>query len=169
MRAEAVPRPRIGPWTLPALLAAGLSCNSSAATDPGPAPPAPTISVSTRFIIFAATGGGANPASQVVAIINTGTGSLSGLSVPISYAAGQPAAWLSASLSQATAPASLTLSAASAGLAAGTYRATAAITSAAAGVTNSPVPVSVTFTVSAASAAAQSAMPAIAYANATHR
>ena len=78
---------------------------------------------------------------------NGGTGTLDGLGVgTITYGAGA-SGWLAASVSPATAPATVTLTATLGSLAAGTYTATVPVTSTATGVTNSPQTISVTFTV----------------------
>lgn len=114
--------------------------------------PAPAIGVSSASVTFAATRGGSAPASQTVAVTNLGGGTLSGLSTSVTYGSGQPGGWLTASLSGTTAPATLTLAAAPGSLAAGTYTATVRIASGVA--QNSPQPVAVTFTVSAAAAPA---------------
>jgi fibronectin type 3 domain-containing protein len=114
--------------------------------------PAPAIGVSSASVSFAATRGGSAPASQTVAVTNLGGGTLSGLSTSVTYGSGQPGGWLTASLSGTTAPATLTLSAAPGSLAAGTYTATVLIASGVA--QNSPQPVAVTFTISAATAPA---------------
>lgn len=111
----------------------------------------PTIALSPASLVYTAQAGAGNPASQTVAVTNGGNGALDGLSVgAIVYGAGQPTGWLGATLGGTTAPATLTVSAATGALPAGTYTATIPIASSAAGVTNSPQSVSVTFTVTAA-------------------
>lgn len=88
-------------------------------------------------------------APKTVAVTNLGSGTLSGLTAgTVSYGASQPTGWLTASLSGATAPATLTLTAAKGALAAGTYTATVPVLSAVAG--NSPQNVSVSFQVTPA-------------------
>lgn len=104
-------------------------------------PPAIGLNATSRS--FSANAGGANPASQTVSITNTGGGSLTGLARTISYSSGS--GWLTATLNTTTAPATLTLQPATAGLGGGTYSATVTITSPVA--TNSPRTVTVTFTV----------------------
>jgi plastocyanin len=112
--------------------------------------PAPTISLSTATIGFSATAGGSNPSGQTVSVSNSGTGTLSGLSLdPVAYGAGQPTGWLAAGISATTAPATITLNATTGSLVAGTYTATVTVRSSASGVTNSPQAISVTFTVAA--------------------
>jgi hypothetical protein len=110
--------------------------------------PAPTISTNASSVSIRSSLG-TNPDPQVVSISNSGTGTLSGLAASIAYQSGQSSGWLSASLSGTTAPATITLSTAADGLAVGTYNATLSISSTAGGVTNSPLKVSVTLTVSA--------------------
>jgi hypothetical protein len=106
--------------------------------------PLPLIGLSPLSVTFVDTAGTADPAARTVAVTNAGTGTLSGLAVgTISYTGGS--SWLTASLNQTTAPATLTLTAAKGALAPGSYSATVPITSAAAG--NSPQSVSVTFTI----------------------
>lgn len=105
---------------------------------------APAISLSSSSVNFAANAGGANPAAQTVNITNGGIGSLTGLAVgTITYGAGA-SGWLGASLNTTTAPATLTLNATSLAVP-GTYTATVPIT--AAGASNSPQNVNVTFDV----------------------
>lgn len=111
---------------------------------------APRIDLSTSTVAFATTGSG-NPPNQTVQITNGGSGTLTGLAVgSASYGAGQPSGWLAASLSGTTDPATLTLSVTTGSLAAGSYTATLPVSSSAAGVTNSPRNITVTFAVSAA-------------------
>lgn len=110
-----------------------------------PAPP-PSIALTPAARGFNATQGGANPASQSVAVGNNGGGTLSGLSVgTVSYGAGA-SGWLpTPTLNTSTAPATLTLQPQTGSLAAGTYTASVPVQSAAAG--NSPQLLAVTFTV----------------------
>jgi hypothetical protein len=70
-------------------------------------------------------------------ISNVGTGTLSGLARNVSYRAGEPGGWLTATLSGATAPTSLGLVPSAAALSVGTYHATVSVTSAVA--VNGPV------------------------------
>lgn len=107
----------------------------------------PAIALSPAAVSIPDTVGTADPAPRTVAVTNAGGGALTGLAVgTITYGPGATA-WLTAALDQATAPATLTLTATNAGLAAGTYTATVPVTSAAAG--NSPQNVSVTYTLAA--------------------
>lgn len=106
----------------------------------------PIIGLSPATIGFTATAGGASPAAKPVSVTNTGNGTLSGLAVgTVAYGAGQPTGWLGAVLNQATAPATLTLTATTGALLPGTYTATVPVTSSVAGVTTTSV--AVTFTV----------------------
>lgn len=111
------------------------------------APPSPLIVLNPTAVSFTAEAGAGNPAAKTVPITNGGGGTLSRLVSGISYQAGQPTGWLQGSLSGTTAPATLTLSAATGTLAAGSYSATVTISSALA--SNSPRTVAVTFTVTA--------------------
>jgi hypothetical protein len=106
----------------------------------------PAIGLASTSLTFNATAGGADPASQPITVSNSGGGALTGLSVgTITYGSGS--GWLTATLDQATAPATLTVHAATGALAPGSYTATIPVTSPVAG--NSPRTVSVTFTVAA--------------------
>ena len=117
---------------------------------PSTLPPGIALSASSRT--FAATQGGTNPASQSVAITNSGGGTLSGLSLgTITYGAGA-SGWLTgATLNTTTAPATLTLQTSTGTLVAGSYSASVPVLSALA--SNSPQTVNVTFTVTAATPA----------------
>jgi CARDB/Fibronectin type III domain len=109
---------------------------------------APAIALSSTSLTIAATVAGPNPAAQTVDVENGGGGTLGGLAVgPIAYGAGQPEGWLAAALDGPTTPATLTLQATIGTLPAGTYSAVVPVTSPVAA--NSPVAVSVTFTVAA--------------------
>jgi hypothetical protein len=108
-------------------------------------PDDPSIALSSSSTSFSAMQGGPDPAPQSLTVTNDGDGTLDGLTAGISYPAGQPSGWLSASLSTATAPSTLTLTAATGSLAAGAYTASVAVGSSGAG--NSPQRVSVSFTV----------------------
>jgi titin len=127
---------------------AGASAYTAAATATTQATqPSIVLSVTSRS--FTAQAGGANPAAQTVQITNGGGGTLGGLTVPVGYQTGEPTGWLTASLNTTTAPATLTLNAATGALAQGTYHALISVT--ATGASNSPQPLPVTFTVSAPS------------------
>lgn len=108
--------------------------------------PPPVIALTPAGRAFSASLGGANPASQTIAIGNGGSGSLSGLSVgAIAYSAGA-AGWLQASLNSASAPAVLTLQPLTSGLPAGSYSASVAVRSSVAGVAAQLATVSLTVT-----------------------
>ena len=110
----------------------------------------PTILLTPSSRTFTATVGGGNPAPQTVAVTNSGGSTLSGLAIgTITYGAGATG-WLAAAVSPAAAPATVTLTPTLGTLAAGTYTATVPVTSTAAGVTNSPQNIAVTFTVTQA-------------------
>jgi hypothetical protein len=130
----------------------GVASNSPQAVDitftVTAAPVPPTIGLSPTNVTFNATAGGGDPGASTVAVTNTGGETLTGLSVSLTYASGQPGAWLTASLDQTTAPATLNMQALTGSLGAGTYNATVSVASPAA--SNSPQTVSVTFTVAPA-------------------
>ena len=105
----------------------------------------PAIALSAATATFTDTALTADPASQVINVTNGGGGVLSGLSVgTIAYGAGATG-WLVATLGGTTAPTALTLAAAKGSLAPGTYTATVPVQ--AAGATNTPQSVSVSFIV----------------------
>ncbi len=110
-------------------------------------PTKPLIGVTPISRGFTAVVGGLAPAAKTFSITNTGIGSLSGLSIgTITYGLGEPTGWLTtASLNTTTAPATLTVRPTVGALAAGSYTAKVPIVSAVAG--NSPLNVTVTFTV----------------------
>ncbi len=115
------------------------------------APTPPAIGLAPTSVAFAGQAGGANPAARTVAVTNAGSVSLTGLATgTIAYGSGQPAGWLSASISPTTAPATITLQAAVGALAPGSYTATVPVTSAVA--SNSPKNIQVTFAVTGAPA-----------------
>jgi len=113
------------------------------------APTNPLIGLSPTTLQFSGTAGGANPPSQAVQVSNSGTGTLTGLSLgAINYGNGG-SGWISASLNTTTAPATVTIQPTISGLAAGTTY-TASIPVTATGVGNSPQSIQVSFTVSQA-------------------
>lgn len=145
---------------IPVILAVGaLVCSGCGSTksDSGTTQPpasAPAILLSSASATFSVGAGAASPAAQSVTITNGGTGTLSGLAAgTIVYTAGLTQGWLTANLSGATAPATLTLTPATNTLLAGTYTATVPISASVTGVTNSPQTVSVALTVTAGAAA----------------
>lgn len=111
------------------------------------AAPAPSIGLSPTNLSFAGTVGGGSPAAKTVSITNSGTGTLTGLSVgAIAYGAGGTG-WLAVVLNSTNAPASVTVTPSVGSLATGSYTATIPIV--AAGATNSPQNVTITFTITA--------------------
>ena len=100
--------------------------------------PAPALSVTPSSLSFAAVQGGSNPATKSLAVANTGGGTLS-------FSVSDDAAWLAVTPASGSAPQSLTVSASTAGLTAGTYTGTVTVT--AIGAQGSPASVPVTFTV----------------------
>ncbi|MGH7702847.1 MAG: hypothetical protein ACREMO_07110, partial [Gemmatimonadales bacterium] len=85
----------------------------------------PTIALSPASVAFGAQEGGVNPASQMVQVSNSGTGSLGTIALgAIAYQGGQSTGWLSASLIGST----VTLNATTDTLSAGTYNATVPVT-----------------------------------------
>ncbi len=107
---------------------------------------APAIAMAPSSLVFNATQGATNPASQAVTISNGGTGALTGLSTgTIAYGAGA-SNWLTVpSLSATTAPATLSLQPQVGALSAGTYTATVPVQ--AVGATNSPQTLTITLIV----------------------
>ncbi len=104
--------------------------------------PAPALAVSKNQFQFTYVSGGAAPASQSVAISNSGTGKLS-------WTATANSPWLTVSPASGTAPANLTVSISPASLTPATYTGTVSVASA--GAVASPQSIAVTLTVSAAS------------------
>jgi Fibronectin type III domain/Viral BACON domain/PQQ-like domain len=101
----------------------------------------PVLSVSPGSLSMSAIVGGPNPASALLSVSNSGTGSLS-------FTAATDTSWLSVSPSSASTPQSLSVFASIAGLAVGTY--TGHVTVTAAGTQGSPAVIAVTLTVSPA-------------------
>src|SRR5262245_15878261 len=110
--------------------------------------PNPKLVVTPSSVTFTAAPRSGLTAQQIVKVTNSGNGNVVGLSQSISYAAGQPTGWLTASLSGPTAPVNLTLRAnALPTLPPGSYSATVAVRSI--NTLISPVNVAVRFTVNA--------------------
>ena len=102
-------------------------------TSPPPVPVVsanPAIGASPTSLSFAATQGGANPATQTVSVSNTGGGTLT-------WTASDNAAWLTSTPASGTGNGTLNASVNTAGLATGTY--TGTITVAASGATSRTV------------------------------
>jgi len=107
------------------------------------APPPPIrIALSPSTISFTDTVGSSSPAARTVAVTGEGIGVLTGMQAIVSYGSGA-AGWLTATLSDSTAPATLTLTPNNAGLNAASYTATVQIVSPVAG--NSPKELPITF------------------------
>jgi hypothetical protein len=107
--------------------------------------PGPAIALSTTTATFQANTG-SNPTNQTVNVTNAGGGSLTGLTLgTVTYGAGQPGGWLTATLSGGTAPTSITVAVASAALPQGSYSATVPVQSPVA--SNSPLTLNVTLNV----------------------
>jgi uncharacterized protein YjdB len=104
----------------------------------------PAIGLSATTISFAAVAGEESPPAQTVAVTNAGGGTLTGLDGVVTYGTGQPTGWLTVALSSTTAPATLTLTANTTGLPAGTYNATVTIRSSLPGVADRSVNVTLT-------------------------
>lgn len=102
------------------------------------------IALDPDAVTFEAVSGEADPSPRTVSVTNGGGGTLSGLSVSVSYGSGA-SGWLEATLGSIAAPATLTLRARTGSLADGTYTATVSVTASAAA--NSPRTVAVTFEV----------------------
>jgi hypothetical protein len=100
--------------------------------------------VSHDDLVFTATAATEDPWPQTIAITNGGDGTLSDLSVTLSYG-NSGNAWLDATLSNATAPSTLTVQPTLRTLTSGSYAATITIASAVA--SNSPLAVAVAFQV----------------------
>jgi fibronectin type 3 domain-containing protein len=107
--------------------------------------PAPVIALSPSSLSFSANQFDSSRQANTVAVAESAGAPLGGLGVEIAYPAGQPAGWISASLSSAIAPAELTVVVATDGLEVGTYAATVRVIAAEA--VNSPQQVAITFTV----------------------
>jgi uncharacterized repeat protein (TIGR02543 family) len=87
----------------------------------------PVIQLSTSLVSIG-TSLGTNPPAATVGIANSGTGTLSGLSVSVQYT-GQAQGWLATALSGTNAPATLTLNIDASTLAEGAYTAIATVAS----------------------------------------
>jgi uncharacterized protein (TIGR03437 family) len=120
--------------------------------------PQSTLAVEPTSLQFAATVGGTAPAAQSIQITNSASGTLTWTATA---SAALSANWLSVSPASGTAPSTLTVSVAPAGLSAGTY--TGSIAIAAAGASNTPASIGVTFTVAAAAASLAAVPQALAF------
>lgn len=100
--------------------------------------PPPSIQVSQGSLSFTTNQGQPAPPAQAIAITNGGSGSFS-------YSISSDSSWLSASPASGSTPGSTNVSVSSSGLATGSY--TGHITITAAGISNSPVSIPVSFEV----------------------
>jgi len=103
--------------------------------------PRPVIVLSTEDVLFTSTFAGGGPAPFPVTLSNGEAGPLTGLQATVRFPPGQPTGWLLVSLSGASAPAMVTLTANPGSLSAGTYQAEVTVTSPSAA--NSPRTISV--------------------------
>ncbi|HXI20922.1 MAG TPA: hypothetical protein VNH46_07555, partial [Gemmatimonadales bacterium] len=112
----------------------------------------PTLSLNPTGVSFSGVAGGSAPAPQVVSVINSGSGAITGLTTgPVAYGSGA-SGWLTATLARNFAPTTLNLAPSLSGLAPGSYTATVPVNSAVAGVASKNV--SVTLNVGQAGATA---------------
>jgi hypothetical protein len=109
-------------------------------------PPPPTIGLAPATVAFASAAGSREPASQNVAVTNTGGGVLGGLAASITYLEGAPG-WLTGVIAATTAPTTLALEATARDLQPDTYRARVRVT--APGAEPASADVLVTFNVAA--------------------
>ena len=132
-----------GTYTTDVTVSGAGSSNTIAVTLTVDPPAPPSLAVSPAGVTFTATQGAASPAAETVSVSNTGSGTLQ-------VTAGSDASWLAVGPASATAPATLTLTPSTSGLAAGTYTATVTVTATTAGATGSPKTVAVSLTVNPA-------------------
>ena len=114
---------------------AGKSLTTAACPQP------PVLTTSPSSLSFSATAGGANPATQSIAVSNTGAGTLN-------WTVTDDQPWLTESPTSGTNAGTIVVTAATGTLAAGTY--TGNVTVTATGASGSPKTIPVTFAVSAA-------------------
>jgi len=107
---------------------------------------APIIHISPDTVSISGTVGGADPAPQPAVISNLGTGNISGMSVGTIIYDAAATGWINGTLDQPTDPATLTIQATTAGLAAGTYSAIVPVGSNVAGIVPDSVTVVLTMT-----------------------
>jgi Rieske Fe-S protein len=115
-----------------------------------PAPPALVLSQSA--LSFTTSTSGSAPPAQAIDLSNSGGGSITGLSLSLSYGTNQPSGWLAASLSALQAPAQLTVGVNRGTLAAGSYSAVITVTGV--GASNAPPALTVTLVITDANAPA---------------
>jgi hypothetical protein len=126
-----------------ATLAAALAACGGGGGGGGGGGNTPAIHLSTAALTFSSGVGGA-PAPQQVTITNSGAGTLATPTATVSYGSGT--GWLSASVTGASAPYTVTVAPSVGGLVQGTY--TATVSTASAGASNTPQAVAVTLTLS---------------------
>ncbi len=111
--------------------------------------PPPALAASPSSLSFSAAQGAADPAPGMVTVTNGGAGSLAAPTAEVTFQSG--AGWLTASVSGAAPPYTVTATPTLAGLAVGSYAATVTLTSA--GASNSPLSLPVTLQVTGAAPA----------------
>jgi hypothetical protein len=104
----------------------------------------PVLSLSPVESTFRMAFGGTTGV-QTVAVSNTGTGTICGLTAQVQYAAYAPAGWLTATIS-GCAPSTLSLVVGAANVEPGTYYATVVVSSTTRGVKPASLPVTLTVT-----------------------
>ncbi|MGZ8376456.1 MAG: beta strand repeat-containing protein, partial [Gemmatirosa sp.] len=109
----------------------------------------PSIVLAPAHVAMAAQANGNTTAPHTVDVTNGGQNPLTQLSLGATQYAAGASGWLTASITTTSAPATVTLRASPAGLAAGTYTAQVPVVSSSSSVANSPQAITVTFTVSA--------------------
>lgn len=112
--------------------------------------PPPSLAASPSSLSFAAAQGAADPAPQVISVTNGGAGTLEAPVAEVTFQSGS--GWLTASVSGAAPPYTVTATPTLAGLAVGSYAATLTLRSA--GASNSPLSLPVTLQVTGATPAA---------------
>ncbi|MEX2531195.1 MAG: invasin domain 3-containing protein [Gemmatimonadota bacterium] len=106
---------------------------------------APSIALSESEVNFTGQAGGDPASPRTLQVTNSGGGSLTGLTVQVSYEGTEPTGWLSASLQSTTAPAGLVLTANPSQLVTGSYQAEVQVSAVSA--SNSPATLVVRFDV----------------------
>lgn len=120
--------------------------------------PQPQIGLSATAPVFGALTAGPNPAAQVIDVTNSGTGTLSNLTMSTTYTGGGQTGWLNSALNATTAPTTITLQPVTGSLPTGSYTATVTVSSSQPFVTSRTI--NVTFNVVAGPAIGLSASAA---------
>lgn len=115
----------------------------------------PAISLSPTSLTFNGEQGGSNPSAQDISVSNSGGGSLASPTAQITYGSGR--GWLSVQTQGSSAPYTLVNQPGISGLSAGTYTATANVSSS--GASNTPQSYSVTLVVASSGSPAISLSP----------